>query len=78
MHPVSRATTVAALCLGSIMLPACRSSSQSERTRALEERLERQDARIDARAERRRMRSEAEDRRYHNWFNRVMGRPGDL
>ncbi len=52
------------------------SSVQDDRTEALEKRIDRQDERIEDRSTRRRMRAEAEDQRYHDWYDRVMGRPG--
>jgi hypothetical protein len=55
-------------------LASC-SSVQDDRTTALENRIKRQDERIEARSTRRRMRAEAQDRRHNDWFDRVMGRP---
>lgn len=51
-------------------------SVQDERTEGLENRIDRQDDRIESRSTRRAMRAEAEDQRYHDWYDRVMGRPG--
>jgi hypothetical protein len=45
------------------------------RTEGLSRRIDRQDARIEDRQTRRQMRAEAEDRRYHAWYDRIMGRP---
>jgi hypothetical protein len=58
-----------------VTLASC-SSVEDERREALENRIDRQDERIEARSTRRRMRAEAEDQRYHDWYDRVMGRPG--
>ncbi|MFN0129751.1 MAG: hypothetical protein ACKV19_24055 [Verrucomicrobiales bacterium] len=59
--------------LAAALLASC-SSVQDERTEALEERIDRQDQRIESRSERRRMRAEAEDQRYNDWYNGIMGR----
>jgi len=56
-------------------LASC-SSVEDDRQEALENRIDRQDERIEDRSTRRRMRAEAEDQRYHDWYDRVMGRPG--
>lgn len=61
------------LLLAAALLPSC-NSVQEERTEALEERIDRQDQRIEARSDRRRMRAQAEDERYHDWYDRIMGR----
>jgi hypothetical protein len=58
-----------------VTLASC-SSVEDERQEALENRIDRQDERIEARSTRRRMRAEAEDQRYNDWYDRVMGRPG--
>jgi hypothetical protein len=63
-----------ALMLASL-LASC-SSVQDDRTEGLENRIDRQDDRIESRSTRRQMRAEAEDERYHDWYDRVMGRPG--
>ena len=51
-------------------------SVDDERDEALERRLDRQNDRFEDRSERRRRRAEAEDERYHDWYDRVMNRPG--
>lgn len=72
--PMKSAATCLAL-LTVTIFPACNSTDEKPpRTRMLENRIERQDERIANRTERRRMRAEAEDRRYEDWYNRIMGR----
>jgi hypothetical protein len=55
-------------------LTSCAEVSRA-RTESLKNRIERQDERIQGRNTRRAMRMEAEDRRYHDWYDRIMGRP---
>lgn len=57
------------------LLPVLLGSCQDTRTSALEDRIDRQDSRIEDRSERRRRRAQAEDERYNDWYNRIMGRP---
>ena len=76
MKRILHTVLLAATLLGPLLAAACSSASQDARTESLKRRIDRQDNRIEARSDRRRMRAEAEDRRYHDWFNRVMGRPG--
>jgi len=71
-NPVVRASVACGLVIG--LLAACH-STQDARADAQENRIERQNDRIEARSDRRRRRAEAEDQRYNDWYNRVMGRP---
>jgi hypothetical protein len=66
---------VVALSLGCAGLTGCAELSE-DRTEALGERIDRQDARIGDRMTRREMRAEAEERRYDAWYDRIMGRSG--
>jgi hypothetical protein len=55
-------------------LTSCAEVSRA-RTEELKSRIERQDERIQGRNTRRAMRKEAEERRYHDWYDSIMGRP---
>lgn len=75
MNPLRPIVLSAIACSLTLSLLTGCHSTQDARSDALENRIERQDDRIEARSDRRRRRAEAEDQRYNDWYNRVMGRP---
>jgi hypothetical protein len=72
---IGHITSLSAMAVSAAAFISC-TSVQDGRTEALENRIDRQNDRIESRSTRRAMRAEAEDQRYHDWYDRVMGRSG--
>lgn len=70
IHPFLSAVAMA------LLMPSC-AGIPGESPENMQERLERQDKIVDRYQDKQKIRSEAADRRYDQWWNKAMGRPAD-
>jgi outer membrane biogenesis lipoprotein LolB len=73
-----RAALLPALVLSALLAGCSSTDSQDrhEKDEPAEDRKVRRASHAESFRDRRRARTEAEDQRYDDWFNRIMGRPG--